>query len=88
MVCLKILVYYKNYIITILYFFAEVRTSSVESICKLCPQNQQFANSSLDFLIDMFNDEIEEVRLKAIDCLRYVAKHIMLRDDQLETILG
>jgi integrator complex subunit 4 len=43
---------------------------------------------SLDFLVDMFNDEIEDVRLKAIDSLRRISEHIILRDDQLETILG
>lgn len=36
----------------------------------------------------MFNDEIEDVRLKAIDSLRMISEHIVLRDDQLETILG
>lgn len=43
---------------------------------------------ALDFLVDMFNDEIEDVRLKAIDSLRLISEHIILRDDQLETILG
>lgn len=43
---------------------------------------------ALDFLVDMFNDEIEDVRLKAIDSLRMISEHITLRDDQLETILG
>lgn len=36
----------------------------------------------------MFNDEIEDVRLKAIDSLRMISEHIVLRDDQVETILG
>lgn len=36
----------------------------------------------------MFNDEIEDVRLIAIDSLRHISEHIILRDDQLETILG
>ena len=36
------------------------------SIGALAKRNSQFANQSLDFLVDMFNDEIEEVRLMAI----------------------
>ncbi|XP_017786488.1 PREDICTED: integrator complex subunit 4 [Nicrophorus vespilloides] len=68
--------------------YLEVRSASVESLCQLSLNNQQFANLSLDFLVDMFNDEIEDVRLKAIDSLRCISEHITLRDDQLETILG
>lgn len=43
---------------------------------------------SLDFLVDMFNDEIEDVRLKAISSLSKISENIVLREDQLETILG
>lgn len=60
----------------------------MESLCKLAISNHDFANLSLDFLVDMFNDEIEDVRLIAIDSLRRISEHIVLRDDQLETILG
>ncbi|KAK4880692.1 hypothetical protein RN001_008838 [Aquatica leii] len=68
--------------------FLEVRTAAVESLCQLAMNNPDFANLSLDFLVDMFNDEIEDVRLMAIDSLRRISEHIILRDDQLETILG
>lgn len=66
----------------------EVRSAAVESLCQLSISNPTFANMALDFLVDMFNDEIEDVRLKAIDSLRMISEHIILRDDQLETILG
>lgn len=68
--------------------YLEVRSAAVLSLCQLSLNNPDFANLSLDFLVDMFNDEIEDVRLKAIDCLRRISEHITLRDDQLETILG
>ncbi|XP_050295660.1 integrator complex subunit 4 [Anthonomus grandis grandis] len=68
--------------------FLEVRSAAVESICKLSILNAPFAKMALDFLVDMFNDEIEDVRLKAIDSLRMISEHIVLRDDQLETLLG
>ncbi|XP_055614496.1 integrator complex subunit 4-like, partial [Uranotaenia lowii] len=68
--------------------FMEVRTASVNSMCKLALKNPLFAVTSLDFLVDMFNDEIEDVRLRAIYSLTAISKHIILREDQLETMLG
>ncbi|KAL9696900.1 hypothetical protein quinque_000341 [Culex quinquefasciatus] len=68
--------------------FLEVRTASVNSMCKLALKNPPFAVTSLDFLVDMFNDEIEEVRLRAIYSLTAISKHIILREDQLETMLS
>ena len=46
--------------------FLEVRTAAVDSLCELANQSPSFAFTSLDFLVDMFNDEIETVRLNAI----------------------
>lgn len=66
----------------------EVRTAAVEAICNLAQDNNQFASVSLDFLVDMFNDEIEDVRLIAINSLTKMSRHIELREDQLETVLG
>ncbi|XP_038209325.1 integrator complex subunit 4 [Zerene cesonia] len=68
--------------------FMEVRTAAVEAVCELSMENSIFATTSLDFLVDMFNDEIEDVRLRAIDSLTKISHHIVLREDQLETILG
>jgi integrator complex subunit 4 len=68
--------------------FLEVRLSSVRSICRLSLINPPFACYSLDFLIDMFNDEIESVRLETIHSLTRISNHIMLREDQLEIMLS
>ncbi|KAJ9583048.1 hypothetical protein L9F63_022613 [Diploptera punctata] len=68
--------------------YQEVRNASVDSLCSLAMHDPQFAQMSLDFLVDMFNDEIEDVRLKAIDSLTKISKYTVLREDQLETILG
>uniref|UniRef100_A0A2L2YE14 Integrator complex subunit 4 n=2 Tax=Parasteatoda tepidariorum TaxID=114398 RepID=A0A2L2YE14_PARTP len=65
----------------------EVRTATLDSFCKLATYFPSFASISLDFLVDMFNDETEEVCLKAIHCLQKISLHIMLREDQLKTIL-
>lgn len=68
--------------------FLEVRSASIDSMCKLALFNSTFAVTSLDFLVDMFNDEIEAVRLKAIYSLTAISKHIILREDQLEIMLS
>lgn len=64
-----------------------MRTATLDSFCKLATLFPSFAITSLDFLVDMFNDETEEVCLKAIHCLQKISLHIMLREDQLKTIL-
>lgn len=65
-----------------------MRSAAVDALCLLSLDNPRFAVMSLDYLVDMFNDEIEDVRIKAIDSLTRISKHIILRDDQLETILS
>lgn len=60
----------------------------MDAICALSMSNYNFATMALDYLVDMFNDEIEDVRLKAIDSLTRISSIIVLREDQLETILG
>ena len=67
--------------------FLAVRSASIDSITALSIQNPRMANLALDFLVDMFNDEIEAVQLKAIEALTMIADHISLQVHQLETIL-
>uniref|UniRef100_A0A4W6FFY0 Integrator complex subunit 4 n=1 Tax=Lates calcarifer TaxID=8187 RepID=A0A4W6FFY0_LATCA len=66
----------------------EVRIAAVEALCKLARSSPSFAEKCLDFLVDMFNDEIEEVRLQSIHVLREISMHITLREDQLDTVLA
>ncbi|XP_067841723.1 integrator complex subunit 4 [Heptranchias perlo] len=66
----------------------EVRIAAVESLCTLAQASASFAEKCLDFLVDMFNDEIEEVRLGSIHALRKISSHIRLREDQLDTVLA
>jgi len=67
--------------------FMEVRTAGVDSLCELANQNPSFARMSTDFLVDMFNDEIESVRLNSVNSLMKLHKYVDLREDQLDTIL-
>ncbi|XP_062861171.1 integrator complex subunit 4 [Trichomycterus rosablanca] len=66
----------------------EVRIAAVEALCSLAMSSPSFAEKCLDFLVDMFNDEIEEVRLQSIHVLRQISTHITLREDQLDTVLA
>ena len=67
--------------------YMEVRSAGVDSICELANHNAQFAHLSTDFLVDMFNDEIEMVRLNSIKSLMKLHKYVDLREDQLDTVL-
>ena len=68
--------------------FLSVRRTSVDSLTALSVSNPRLAAIALDFLVDMFNDEIEQVRLRAIESLTTIAGHISLQVHQLETILS
>ena len=67
--------------------FLAVRSASIDSLTALSIKHPKLASQALDFLVDMFNDEIEAVRLKAIEALTLIADHISLQAHQLETIL-
>jgi integrator complex subunit 4 len=68
--------------------FSQVRMASLDSLCKLAELYPLFAKQSLDFFVDMLNDEIEDIRLKAIYSLgRLGQRDLSLRADQIEIIL-
>ena len=70
------------------YNLTEVRNSSIDSVCELALVSKEFANQCQDFLFDMFNDEIDSVRLNAINSLRKISRFVVVREDQLEIVLG
>lgn len=66
--------------------FMVVRQAGVRSLGQLAANRPLFANMALDHLVDMFNDEIEEVRLDAIHALAPLVVHGVLQLDQLAKI--
>jgi integrator complex subunit 4 len=48
--------------------FYEVREASIKAICKLCLCSVPLATKALDFLADMFNDEIDSVIPFLLSC--------------------
>ena len=65
-----------------------MRSAAIDSMCRLGVSSSVFAEQCLDYLVDMFNDEIQAVRLKSISSLGLITATMVLRDDQLETVLG
>lgn len=68
--------------------FLEVRSESVDSLCKLAENCPKLAAKTIDFLVDMFNDEIELVRLKAILALNKILHYVLLGDDQIDIVVS
>ena len=68
--------------------FLEVRGESVDALCNLAIACPKLAAKTIDFLVDMFNDEIENVRLKAIIALTKITHYVLLSDDQIEIVLS
>ncbi|KAI7897651.1 armadillo-type protein [Cokeromyces recurvatus] len=70
--------------------FQEVRNASIDSICELCMYNEQLTKKAVEFLVDMFNDDIDKVRLNAIHSLRKIGTRNTLEfdEEQLEIAVG
>ncbi|KAJ1658874.1 hypothetical protein IWQ61_001967 [Dispira simplex] len=70
--------------------YREVRNAAITSLCELCLRSAEFAKQAVDYLVDIFNDEIDYVRLNAILSLAKIAgKHpIVMDQEQLQIILG
>lgn len=66
----------------------EVRGEAVDALCKLAINCPELAAKCIDFLVDMFNDEIESVRLKAIQSLSEISHYVLLGDDQVDIVLS
>ncbi|KAG9305653.1 hypothetical protein G9A89_022575 [Geosiphon pyriformis] len=70
--------------------YHDVRNASIDSICELSMHNLQFSKRARDFLVDMFHDEIDSVRLNAIHSLRKIGTlaKISLDSEQLQITLS
>ena len=68
--------------------YYEVREAAIKAICVLCLTSTKLAMKALDFLADMFNDEIDSVRIDAIKGMRQIAPHVVFQEEQLEMMLG
>ncbi|KAF9120102.1 Integrator complex subunit 4 [Mortierella sp. 14UC] len=70
--------------------YQDVRNAAINSICELCLHNPEFAVLALDYLVDMFMDEIDYVRLNALQSLSKIGNRgpIVFDTEQLQIALG
>ncbi|KAG2182099.1 hypothetical protein INT43_007026 [Umbelopsis isabellina] len=68
----------------------QILNTRSDSICELCMYSDQFTTKAVDFLVDMFNDEIDQVRINAIQSLRKIGTRtrLVFDEDQLEIVIG
>ncbi|KAJ2649654.1 hypothetical protein IWW40_002995 [Coemansia sp. RSA 1250] len=59
--------------------FQEVRDAAIESILELSSGSNEFAARAVDFLVDMFNDSSDRVRIRAIRALTALGARSLIR---------
>lgn len=67
---------------------AAVRSAAVRAIYSQAKRSPALAHEALDFLVDMFNDENDDVRKEAIATIASLADHYVLQEEQLDAMLG
>ncbi|KAI8929831.1 armadillo-type protein [Entophlyctis helioformis] len=69
--------------------FAIVRSNAIDAICELACGSIQFADTSVPFLVDMFNDEHRDIRLNAITSVAKISARwaFQLKDDLVDTVI-
>nr|CAG8471614.1 11082_t:CDS:10 [Entrophospora candida] len=70
--------------------YQDVRKAAIDSIRELSMNNQVFAKRAVEFLVDMFQDEIDSVRLKSINSLKQIGENnpIELDSELLQIVLS
>jgi len=65
-----------------------VRVAAIDAVVQHCSGHPELSTLALDFLVDMFNDEGDRVRLKAIESLTELCRHFVLAEVQLDVMLS
>ncbi|KAJ1674790.1 hypothetical protein EV182_002556 [Spiromyces aspiralis] len=70
--------------------YQEVRDAAIESITELSIRSNEFGAKTVDFLVDMFNDSSDNVRLNAVRALNKIGSQstINLNSEQLSIALS
>lgn len=68
--------------------FAEVRCAAVKTIATLSLRSEEFAKQSIEFLVDMFNDENEQVRVATISSLESFGSRSHLAFPQIQHMVA
>lgn len=65
-----------------------VRMAAIASISELSEQVDQFSKLAIDFVIEMFNDDIDAVRIFAIEAVSKIGAFIDFNEDQIHIALS
>ncbi|KAL6060050.1 Integrator complex subunit 4 [Balamuthia mandrillaris] len=68
--------------------YYEVRSAAVDSLCELSMRSQHLATRAVEYLVDMFNDEIDEVCINSIESVHKIGAKVQIKEEQLHTILA
>lgn len=68
--------------------YFEVRTSAINSICEISKRTPRFGRDAVELIVDMFNDEIEIVRINSLYSLSKFGSVLKLTEDHLQTVLS
>ena len=66
----------------------EIALFALESMSRLAKDSREFALEALPSLVDMFNDEIAEIRIKTIDSIRAMGDVVAFDENQLQIVLA
>lgn len=64
--------------------FFEVRMAAVDSVCELSLRSRHLASRALEYMVDMFNDEIEDVRVNSIQSVHKILSKVDLKEEQIK----
>lgn len=68
--------------------YLEVRSAAIHSISELSQGSLDFGVKAVEFIVDMFNDEIEIIRSNSLYSLAKMGESIQLTESQLQVVLA
>uniref|UniRef100_A0A6B2KXX4 Clathrin/coatomer adaptor adaptin-like N-terminal domain-containing protein n=1 Tax=Arcella intermedia TaxID=1963864 RepID=A0A6B2KXX4_9EUKA len=68
--------------------FMAVRSATIDSICEVSLRSLKFCSRAIAPLVDMFNDEIDTVRINAMNSLRKLGSAAKFTEEQTQIILS
>eukprot|EP01134_Creolimax_fragrantissima_P004886 CFRG4886T1 len=68
--------------------FSAVRRAAIGAMLELSHKSEEFSSRCSDYLVDMFNDEIDDVRLAAMHALRLMISNTKFTTEHVDIMLG
>ena len=68
--------------------YSKVRIAMISTISKICKKSKKLFSIGIHFIMDMFSDEIDEVRKFAIDSVCSIGEIYKISKEELETSMS